>query len=65
MSLLCKEVNQLIETKIVNEQELVGFCPVTNQTPIHKDNFAYCLIQRLAEAGRILFLELGNESYWL
>lgn len=50
-----QEVNQLIETEIVNEQELVGFCPVTNQTPIHKDNFAYCLIQRLAEAGEAYF----------
>ncbi|WP_206855782.1 endonuclease/exonuclease/phosphatase family protein [Candidatus Enterococcus mangumiae] len=50
-----QEVNQLIQTNIVNEQQLVDFCPVMNQTPIHEDNFAYCLVQRLAEAGEAYF----------
>ena len=50
-----QEVNQLIKTNIVNKQQLIDFCPVMNQTPIHEDNFAYCLVQRLAEAGEAYF----------
>ena len=31
------------------------FCPVENQVPIRKDNFAYCLVQLLKEQGKEYF----------
>ncbi|WP_165005724.1 MULTISPECIES: endonuclease/exonuclease/phosphatase family protein [unclassified Enterococcus] len=51
-----QEINQLIDSESVTEEELSGFCPVENQTPIHQDNFVYCLIKRLRE--------LGEEYFW-
>jgi maltose 6'-phosphate phosphatase len=46
-----QEVNQLIQSVPVSPSELDYFCPVGVQPAVHADNFAYCLVQVLAEAG--------------
>jgi maltose 6'-phosphate phosphatase len=47
-----QEVNQKVNSKKVSSEQLTTFCPVKAQTPIHEDNFAYLLVQHLAEKGQ-------------
>lgn len=47
-----QEVNQLVESAVVSQSDLVNFCSVSGQKSIHEDNFAYCLIKKLAMEGR-------------
>ncbi|MGM9904242.1 MAG: endonuclease/exonuclease/phosphatase family protein [Enterococcus sp.] len=50
-----QEVNQLMGSETLLTEELAFFCPVENQTPIHEDNFAYQLVQLLAEGGETYY----------
>ena len=59
-----QEVNQKVASKKVPLEQLTTFCPIATQTPIHEDNFAYLIVQYLAEKVTLL-LELGNEPHWL
>ena len=47
-----QEVNQKVASKKVPLEQLTTFCPVATQTPIHEDNFAYLIVQYLAEKGQ-------------
>lgn len=50
-----QEINQLLESEEVEPAKLMKFCPVKNQVPIRKDNFAYRLVQLLKEHGKEYF----------
>lgn len=50
-----QEVNQLVDSLLVSQSELIGFCPVSGQKSIHEDNFAYCLVKKLAMKGRTYY----------
>ena len=50
-----QEINQLLESEEADPAKLMKFCPVENQVPIRKDNFAYCLVQLLKEQGKEYF----------
>lgn len=47
-----QEVNQKVASKKVPLEQLTTFCPIATQTPIHEDNFAYLIVQYLAEKGQ-------------
>ena len=47
-----QEVNQLITSESIVNEELNKFCPVIEQSPVHVDNFAYCLVRYLAKQGK-------------
>ena len=47
-----QEVNQKVASKKVPLEQLTTFCPVATQTPVHEDNFAYLIVQYLAEKGQ-------------
>ena len=59
-----QEVNQKVASKKVPLEQLTTFCPIATQTPIHEDNFAYLIVQYLAEKANTI-IELGNEPHWL
>lgn len=46
-----QEVNQTMNAKRLTSEQLKNFGQVQDQTPVRSDNFAYCLIQLLAEQG--------------
>ncbi len=48
-----QEVNQKTASEVITQP--AGFCPCPQQTEIHADNFAYCLVQLLKKAGICYF----------
>ena len=44
-----QEVNQTMDAKRLTSEQLKNFSQVQEQTTVRSDNFAYCLIQLLAE----------------
>ncbi len=50
-----QEVNQSMEEERLADDRLENFCQVKEQTPVRSDNFAYCLVQLLAEQGKTYY----------
>lgn len=50
-----QEVNQTMDAKRLTSEQLKNFSQVQEQTPVRSDNFAYCLIQLLAEQGETYY----------
>ena len=50
-----QEVNQTMDAKRLTSEQLKNFNQVQEQTPVRSDNFAYCLIQLLAEQGETYY----------
>lgn len=60
-----QEVNQTMNAKRLTSEQLKNFNQVQEQTSVRSDNFAYCLIQLLAEQGETYYWswELSHIGY--
>ncbi|MEY8446365.1 endonuclease/exonuclease/phosphatase family protein [Enterococcus ratti] len=63
-----QEVNQSMDMEILTRNELKTFCEIKTQTPVRSNNFAYCLVQLLAQKGESYYWSwemshIGYEIY--